>query len=175
MHRIILSGIKHSGKSTIGWNLSSGLGIYFADLDDLILRDAEKYSSIRELYRKLGNRGFQVQEQQSLEHFLEVNRNKSFVLSLGGGTIENSRAIEILNNSDVSSYFLDAEEDVLYKRILRGGLPPFLEGDDPKRLFNEMYTRRSHLYREWADVIIDTRGLKPLEVSSEIEKIINQT
>ncbi|MBI9100375.1 MAG: shikimate kinase, partial [Spirochaetaceae bacterium] len=89
MQRIILAGIKHSGKSTIGWNLSAHLNLYFADLDDLILRDTEKYETVRQLYRELGAEGFQRQEKESLKLFLQTYENKSFVLSLGGGTIEN--------------------------------------------------------------------------------------
>jgi len=171
MHRIILSGIKHSGKSTIGWDLSSRLGLYFADLDDLILRDAEKYETIRELYRDLGAEGFQEQEYISLQHFLQVNENKEFVLSLGGGTIENKKAVELMSEN-VSRYFLDALADDLYKRIIKNGIPPFLEGDDPYKNFELMYEKRSALYREWADYDIDTRGKNPTEISSVIESII---
>jgi len=173
MHRIILSGIKHSGKSTIGWDLSSRLGLYFADLDDLILRDAEKYKTIRELFRDLGVEGFQEQEFKSLQHFLEVNENKEFVLSLGGGTIENERAVTLMDKN-VSRYFLDALADDLYSRIIKNGIPPFLEGDDPYKNFKLMYDKRTAMYREWADFDIDTRDKTPLEISTIIESIVHQ-
>jgi shikimate kinase len=175
MQRIILAGIKHSGKSTIGWELSSRLGLYFADLDDLILRDAQKYTTVRELYRDLGAEGFKNQEYVSLNHFLKVNINKSFVLSLGGGTIENPAAIELLKDGNIDSFFLDAESEVLYKRIIRGGIPPFLEGDDPLQKFEEMYYRRSKMYRNWADHQINTRNLKPKDIAGIIENHILQT
>jgi len=168
MQRIILSGIKHSGKSTIGWDISSKLGLYFADLDDLILRDSGKYKTVRELYRELGPEGFQKQEAESLEHFLKANKNKSFVLSLGGGTIENSMALKLISDDSVDTFFLDADSSELYKRIVKGGIPPFLEGDDPFRNFEIMYNRRSALYRDWADHIINTRGLKPFDIADII-------
>lgn len=168
MHRIILSGIKHSGKSTVGWNLSSRLGVYFADLDDLILRDAKEFQSVREIYRKLGKEGFMKLEKKSLAHFLKANRRKSFILSLGGGIIENTEAIQLLNGKG-KVCFLDAESDDLYKRIIKGGIPPFLEGDDPLSAFNKMYKRRTELYNHWAEFVIDTRGLTPSEVTDKVE------
>lgn len=170
MQRIILAGIKHSGKSTIGWDLSSKLGLYFADLDDLILRDAQEYKTVRELYRELGLEGFKNQEFKSLKHFIKIYEGKSFVLSLGGGTIENRPAIDLIKKSDVKTYFLDADLSVLYDRIIKGGIPPFLEGDDPYKNFEIMYNKRSNLYSDWADVQVNTRGLKPTEVADIIAK-----
>ena len=175
MQRIILAGIKHSGKSTIGWDLSSRSGLYFADLDDLILRDAQKYKTVRELYREQGSVGFQNQEFESLKHFITINEGKSFVLSLGGGTIENGPAIDLLKESDVKTYFLDADLSILYGRIIKGGIPPFLEGDDPYNNFETMYNKRSGLYSDWADVHVNTRGLKPAEVTDIIIKKTLQT
>ncbi|MDA3809187.1 MAG: hypothetical protein PF518_02540 [Spirochaetaceae bacterium] len=173
MYRIILSGIKHSGKSTIGWDLSSKLGLYFADLDDLILRDAGKYETVRELYKDLGSEGFKKQEYKSLLHFLKVNKNKGFVLSLGGGTIDNEKAKNLLSGSESEiKYFLDAHCDDLYQRIIHGGIPPFLEGNDPYLNFVNMYDRRTKMYKEWADFNIDTRGLKPSEISSLIADML---
>lgn len=175
MYRIILSGIKHSGKSTVGWALASRLRIYFADLDDLILRDTQKYASIRNLYKEEGKSGFQKREAESLNHFFMTTRGKSFVLSLGGGTVENREAFHMLKHSDVSSYYLDASEEDLYQRIMHGGIPPFLEGENPVAIFSELYRRRSDLYLKWADHIIDTRGKTPAQISGEIEASINQT
>ena len=174
MNRIILAGIKHSGKSTIGWELSSRLSLYFADLDDLILRDAKDFKTIRELYRTLGADGFKKQEYESLKHFLEVNENKQFVLSLGGGTIENKKAVEYLNSGSVETYYLDASCTDLYDRIIKGGIPPFLEGEDPVKKFEDMYKKRSILYKNWSNYTIDTRGLKPTEIAKIIENQITE-
>jgi len=157
MKRIILSGIKHSGKSTVGWALASQLGLYFADLDDLILRDADGFDSVRDIYR------------------IQANEGKDFVLSLGGGTIENQAALELLNREDVSTYYLDADEKALFNRIARGGIPPFLEGENPKEKFGILYEKRSELYRNWASVIIDTRGKTPAKITEEIAVKISQT
>lgn len=175
MCRIILTGIKHSGKSTVGWALSSRLGLFFADLDDLILRDSPEYMSIRQLFRERGKSDFQARETSCLEHFLLANREKSFVLSLGGGTVENSDAVRILKNSDTRICYLHADEKVLFDRIIRGGIPPFLEGPDPEAIFREIFRLREKLYRNWADYIIDTRGKSPAEITEEIAGISGQT
>lgn len=159
----------------MGWALASLLGLYFADLDDLILRDASDFPTVRDLYRKLGKEGFQNQETESLKHFLEVNAGKSFVLSLGGGTIENNEAIKLLEENSVQTVFLDAAEEDLYQRIVKGGLPPFLEGDDPEEKFRKMYEKRSKLYKSWTSFIIDTRGKTPAQITEEIAKKLSQT
>lgn len=153
--------------------MSSKLSLYFADLDDLILRDAQKFTTIRELYSVLGSDGFQKREFESLSHFIEINRAKSFVLSLGGGTIENESAIELLDQSDVQTFYLDADMSALYGRIIRGGIPPFLKGDDPFKNFEGMYKKRSELYGNWAGVTVNTRGLNPLEIADIIKQQIN--
>lgn len=172
MHKIIISGIKHSGKSTIGWRLSSKLGIFFADLDDLILKDNRQYRTIRDLYRDLGADGFKEREFKSLKHFLKTNNHHPFVLSLGGGTIENAQALELLK-SDVTTYFLDAKCDDLFSRIIKGGIPPFIEGDDPYQNFVEMYDRRTSLYKSWCQIKIDTENLNPEEITAKIEALVN--
>ncbi|MBI9099919.1 MAG: hypothetical protein JEY91_15670, partial [Spirochaetaceae bacterium] len=77
-------------------------------------------------------------------------------------------AIEMLNEADVQTYFLDADLSVLYDRIIKGGIPPFLEGANPLTEFKAMYQKRTALYASWADFRIDTRGLTALEVTSKI-------
>ncbi|MCP4134886.1 MAG: hypothetical protein GY754_28180 [bacterium] len=171
MSRIILSGIKHCGKSSVGKELANRLGILFADLDDLILKNTKGFNTIREIYKKSGAEHFMKLEQNSLETFFTANLNESFVLSLGGGTIENPGAISILENQG-KTFFLDADNKELFNRIIRGGIPPFLEGANPEKSFNDLCSRRSPLYENWAEHKIDTRGLNPMQIADQIEKIL---
>lgn len=173
MHKIILSGIKHSGKSTVGWDLASKLSLFFADLDDLLLRYDGEHKSVRDLYRQKGKSGFQKAEAESLDHFLQVNRDKSFVLSLGGGTIENENALKLLEDDKLTTIYLDGDESILFERIVRGGIPPFLEGDSPEKKFHDMYEHRSSLYKNWAKLIIETNKKTPSQITEDIIKQIS--
>ncbi len=167
MKRIVLAGMKHCGKSTIGWKLSSELGLFFADLDDLILRDVTEFETIREIFTKLGSDTFKELERKSISRFLELNENKSFVLSLGGGTIENKKALDLLNGA-VDTIYLDAEKEVLFNRIIKGGIPPFLDKTDPEKSFYNVYNKRTPIYKNWAKHIVDTKGLEPGQITDII-------
>jgi shikimate kinase len=105
------------------------------------------------------------------------------VAALGGGTIENRRAMTVLEGFGLF-VLLDAAPEVLFERIKRKGIPPFLAanpgtpgtgraggvpdgGRDIYAKFLELYRRRMELYRERADILIDTRGKAPREIAEE--------
>ena len=162
---LILMGLKHCGKSSIGEFLAEREKFPFADLDGLILDGArrEGYSSIRELYRTVGLQKFQEYELKALRDLFESGeRPSSLVLSLGGGMADNSAAMQLAAYYGDMIY-LKVREPILLDRILRGGLPPFLQGDDsPEDLFHRLYRRRDTLYSQYADFIVQLPG-QPLE------------
>ncbi|GEM_PF-213348 len=77
------------------------------------------------------------------------------VFSLGGGTIENEGALPVIKSSG-SLIYLHVAEEVLFERIRKNGLPPFLKGTQPaEELFHEIFLRRHPLYVEHADLILE--------------------
>jgi len=76
------------------------------------------------------------------------------VASLGGGTIENRPALDALDSLGVFVY-LKVEADVLFRRIAKGGIPPFLSQDHPREDFQALYERRTALLAERADITVD--------------------
>lgn len=170
---LIFMGLKHSGKTSLGVMTAKELGFEFKDLDHLIMETAEKegYSSIRELYRSVGIERFQNYESSALQRLFASPTAKPLLLSLGGGTVENPSALQILRKSSFLVY-LSVEEEVLFRRIEAGGIPPFLEGDKPPRgMFHELFLRRDPLYRRSADLIIE---LQDLSVQSNVRGIISR-
>lgn len=128
----------------------------FFDLDDLLLQEArgEGYGSVRELYRTAGRKKFQEYEARAAEKACAPNSASELILSLGGGTIENPAARDTLKPAG-SFIYLQVEEEVLFKRIQRGGLPPFLIGSrPPQEMFHDLWVRRHQLYVSYADLVL---------------------
>lgn len=151
---IVLMGIKHSGKSTLGSMLAKELNIPFGDLDNLLENQYQGDGSVsfREIYKELGEEGFRELEYRAVQNF---DVTKEGVLALGGGTVENSRAIELIKEAEIL-VFLDVKESVLFERIKKRGIPPFLLAS-PETLFHELFIRRRKLYTDIADIILELK------------------
>ena len=62
---------------------------------------------------------------------------------------------------------LDGDEEVLFQRISRGGLPDFLTGDSgqsPREKFSEMYRKRRSEAKKLADLVFE-----PVPENSAVE------
>ncbi|MCX7788952.1 MAG: shikimate kinase [Spirochaetes bacterium] len=162
---LVLMGMKHCGKTTLGQHVSKALSLPFEDLDDRVSRIYTQrtgtYMPIREIFRTLGKSGFQELEVEGINQLIEVfgitSQNPVCILALGGGTIENPSALSVL---DPFGYFiyLEETEEILLDRILRGGIPSFLNEEDPKGDFHRLYEHRTALYRTAANWILTTTG-----------------
>jgi len=150
---LFFCGIKHSGKTSLGRLFAQKTGYRCIDNDDLILKDRPAFSSIRELYKNEGKEAFMAQEAASLEAFLSLSPQNT-IISLGGGACDNSRLISLAKASGTMIY-LKVAEDILLKRILRGGVPPFLDPLNVKGSFSELYRSRDALYGKFSDIVIE--------------------
>lgn len=168
----IFMGIKHCGKTTIGREFSKLTGLDFIDLDMEIENEysEERPLNFREIYRLEGKEKFRELELSALERIYKETRDET-VLSLGGGTIENIKAVEILKKSGISVYLKEAE-NILYNRILSSGIPPFLEGGDPEVLFHKLYIKRDRLYGKFADLTVELNGRNPSEAAQKVNRSI---
>ena len=61
-----------------------------------------------------------------------------------------------------------ADEETLFRRISRRGTRPLLQTKDPRATMAELWRERQPLYRDAADVRVDTSGLKHEEVADAI-------
>lgn len=125
----------------------------FYDLDDLLLHEARDtgFPSVRALYRSAGREKFQEYEAAAAKKALV----EGTILSLGGGTIENASALRALQPNG-SFIYLKVAREVLFDRIERGGLPPFLIGErSPRELFHVLYQQRHELYLQHSDLVIE--------------------
>lgn len=136
---ILLTGVKHCGKSTVGRLLAEEWGVPFFDLDDLVetncADETGRTLSCRDIYREYGKPNFIRYEAAAAERLKELAGSRSSgsgpvsriaaVAALGGGTAENREAISALESFGLFVLF-DADPEELFERIKRGGIPPFL-------------------------------------------------
>lgn len=165
MARIFFAGIKHSGKTRMAKLVSAMLGMESVDADDLALPLLDGLA-VREYYRKYGKEAFMKKEYEAVKHYSEGR--ESFIMSLGGGASDNSDLMGFIKNSGCIIYLRRNEKDML-PVILRDGIPPFLDANDPEGSFHDLYQKRDMKYRAGADLVID---LGPYQDKEETAKRI---
>ena len=175
MPSIILMGIKHSGKTSHARRLSGDLGCAFYDLDDLIEATyrADRLLSCREIYKRHGKEYFYELEAEAARALKKALLSQTAVAALGGGTGENSRAMNELSDAGIFVY-LCLSSDTLFERIMRKGLPAFLPEDDPESAFRELYDRRHALYMRYADVVAEIDRMHPDDAYSRLQSTIGE-
>ena len=107
---ICLLGYMGSGKSTVGKELASILGIDFIDLDNTI----ENYigKSVSQIFNEYGEYFFRKIERKILQDLLSSH---SKVISLGGGTPCFYDNISLINKSSTSIYIKVNNEDLAFR------------------------------------------------------------
>ena len=143
---LIFCGIKHCGKSTLGKLAAELLEIPFCDTDELL--EKEYNSSVRELFKALGEEEFRRRESALLAALPGTEQ----VISLGGGALlkkENAPVIRALG----TVIWCDVPDEIAFERIKKGGLPPFLaEAPDPFAEFQLRNKSRRETFSQVAHV-----------------------
>jgi shikimate kinase len=80
---------------------------------------------------------------------------QSAIIVTGGGIVLRSENIEHLKRLG-HVVWLQAEEDILFKRAARRGNRPLLATDDPRATLIRILVERGPLYAKAADIQVDT-------------------
>ncbi len=128
--KIIITGPKGSGKSTLGKKISESAGIDFIDSDDYIENLFEKESgqrlTCREIYSNSGADKFRELEAAAV---MELSKIDWVLIATGGGTMLNPDLRNKLRRDSII-LLLKADNNFLWNRIEKIGLPTFYEGPD---------------------------------------------
>jgi shikimate kinase len=159
---LFLTGPMGAGKSTIGRQLSKRLSKEFHDSDHEI--EARTGVDIPLIFELEGEAGFRKREQAIIE---ELTRIPDIILATGGGAIldpENRRNLSTRGRV----IYLHASVNQQLKRTRRDRNRPLLQTADPRAKLEELMAIRDPLYREIADVIIETDGKRVRDVVRQI-------
>ncbi len=160
---VFLVGPMGVGKSTIGRHLAKLLKMDFADSD----REIERRTGvgIPVIFEIEGEAGFREREAAALAELTE-NRTR-LVLATGGGAVLRPANRALLRARGVIVY-LHADIEILLARTRRDRRRPLLQNPDPRRIMQELLEQRDPLYRELADLVVETDQRGPTTVAREI-------
>ncbi|MBN1491543.1 MAG: hypothetical protein JXA69_16645 [Phycisphaerae bacterium] len=161
---VVLIGMKHCGKSTLGAALAARWGCPFYDVDPMIEAthacDRGESLSVREILARHGEAYFaEIEGQAVCDLFIKLSQpDSSSVVALGGRTATNERICMLLAAMGLIVY-LKVAADELFTRVQRTGIPPFLAPDDPEGDFHALCRHREGHYRRLAHVMVNLDGL----------------
>ncbi len=159
---IVLIGMPAVGKSTIGVLLAKRLGRYFLDTDVFIQAVAG-----RTLQEIIDTDGLEKFCQLEAEHIICIDRTNC-VIATGGSAVYNEDAMNHLKETGEIVY-LSLPLEMIKKRLtdlnIRG------VAMSKNQTLDDLYNKRTPLYKKWADIIIDCHNLNHQQA---VEKIIDE-
>jgi shikimate kinase len=159
---IFLVGMMGAGKTTVGKALARRLGKPFADTDQIIIQRTGV--AVPVIFEIEGEAGFRARETAVLQ---DLAQSPGSVIATGGGIILCEANREILNNSGTVIYLRASVED-LWRRTSRDRSRPLLQTADPQQTLRDLYVQRDPLYREVADIIVDTSSQSVLRLVNDL-------
>jgi 5-deoxy-5-amino-3-dehydroquinate synthase len=152
-----------AGKTTVGALLAGRLGWPLLDSDQVVEQRTGR--TVREIWHTDGEPAYRVLETDALIDAL--NRPEPSVIAAAGGVVLREENRAALRSADAFIAWLVADLEVLVDRAGHGDHRPLLD-QDPRATMLQMRRDREPLYREVADVRIDTTGRPPEDLAAEI-------
>ncbi|MDQ2990770.1 MAG: iron-containing alcohol dehydrogenase, partial [Pseudomonadota bacterium] len=154
-----------AGKTTIGRILARKLGKRFIDSDHEI--EARTGASIPWIFEIEGEDSFRRREAEVIR---DLCAEEGVVLATGGGAVLNAATRASLKSRGTVIY-LRANVNSIMLRVAHDKNRPLLQTADPRRRVEELMAQREPLYREIAQLVIDTG--RP-NVQSMVQTILDQ-
>lgn len=168
---LFLIGLRGSGKSTVARLLARELGWDWLDADAEL---EKRYGrSIRAIFEAEGEAGFRDKEATVLGDLCRLPRH---VIATGGGVVLRESNRELLRRWG-RVVWLTADVETLWQRVQADSAtaerrPPLISGGRAE--MEEILHFREPLYRQCADLIVETAGRTPTEIVAEILRWANQ-
>ncbi|MFP5418426.1 MAG: shikimate kinase [Gammaproteobacteria bacterium] len=147
---LYLVGLMGAGKTTVGKVLAKHYGCTFRDSDHEI--EARTGVKIPVIFEIEGEAGFRKREEAVIA---ELTATTGIVLATGGGAVLSPLTRDNLHRTGVVVYLRGTPEH-LFERTRHDRNRPLLQTENPLAKLRELYHQRDPLYREVADIVIDT-------------------
>lgn len=151
IEKILLVGMMGSGKTSVGRALTARTGWPYRDNDEAV----EMMSGLptRELLDRRGTGALRTAESMALKSALA--EDPPLVAGVAAGVVESDEDLAALRGTDAFVVYLHTPIDLLVERVGDGAGRPWLQ-PDPETALRKLFAGREPLYREVADVVVDT-------------------
>lgn len=147
---IFLVGLMGAGKTTVGRALARETGKTFYDSDHEV--EARTGVRIATIFEIEGEARFRAREHETITDLVQLD---NVILATGGGVVLNPDNRRLLAENGTVVYLRAAIDDLL-ARTQNDKSRPLLQIANPRAKLAELFEARDPLYREIADVVIDT-------------------
>lgn len=161
---IFLVGPMGAGKTTVGKRLAELRGMAFADSDHEV--EERTGVDIAYIFEKEGEAGFRKREKQVIA---ELTARAGLVLATGGGAVLDSDNRQHLAGRGYVVYLRASIEHQL-RRTSHSDTRPLLQTGDRREVLEALFAVRDPLYREVADLVLETDGRNARTLAQEIER-----
>ena len=163
---IFLVGLMGAGKTSVGRMLARRMDKEFLDADTEI----EKITGVKipVIFEIEGESGFRAREEKMIDQLTAMS---GIVLATGGGAVISPANRLLLKNRGRVIYLRAAPED-LWRRTRRDRNRPLLQTADPLGKLRTLHEQRDPLYREVADLIVDTGSQSVAHLTSRIQQLL---
>lgn len=163
---IILMGCRCTGKTTAGRRLAERMGRPFYDTDELVERQTR-----RTISQIVAEQGWQAFREAETAVIRELSYADHSIIALGGGAVLDVRNVESLKRNGLFVWLCTAAETIaarMEKDAAGGAERPSLTGKPSVSETNAIMAEREPLYRDLADLVVDTTRIEGDHVAEAI-------
>jgi len=161
---IFLVGPMGAGKTTVGKRLAELRGMAFADSDHEV--EERTGVDIAYIFEKEGEAGFRKREKQVIA---ELTARSGVVLATGGGAVlDPDNRQHIASRGQGLTHRASTHHPL--RRTSHSDTRPLLQTGDRREVLEALFAVRDPLYREVADLVLETDGRNARTLAQEIER-----
>ncbi len=166
-NNIYLVGMPGAGKTTVGRQLARRMQRSFIDADHEI--EARTGVRIPLIFDIQGEQGFRDRESKVIA---ELAAESNLIVATGGGAVLRPQNRAALKQGGTVVY-LHAAPRLLYERTRLDPNRPLLQVADPMSKIEELFAQRDPLYREVADIVVNSIGGSISHLVKQVENAVS--
>ena len=160
---VILIGFMGTGKTTIARRIAEKTGYDIKEMDEMIENDMGM--SVAQIFQDYGEPYFRDLESDMAQR---VAASERVVISCGGGTVLRRKNVDALRSSG-SIVLLRAKPETVLERVKKNGdKRPLLSRYQSRGYISWLMKKRSDIYADAADYIINVDGRTADDIADEI-------